>query len=595
MLLRAALLCVFCSSFLAADLTTDQKISDFNYLAGLYAKNYQPYQWKRDALGFDLYNVKPWLEQVRQSKTDLEYYDVCVRYVASLQDSHDEFTLLSDYQAYLHFDVDIYDAVVLIESIDRSYLPLAKFPFRVGDEVISVDGIAANDLIAKNVPYAVNGSANVSSRRRLAADLFTFRYQGWYPLAPQHGPDAVFVIRHQSGAVETYRIPWDEKGTPILGAGPVMTPLAQSGAPHAFQRARRAEPASITRLRNEFRSRNNGESWGSTPDQVPEDLAPYLKPVQELAVMKGLDTEMSAGNFGDLFPLFDPPPGFKLRLGASSADQFLSGTFISGGKTFGFIRIPTMSPTSTTTALRQFAAEMLYMQANTAGLLIDVMENGGGNPCYSQSLVSYLTNRPFRGVAAELRATDRWVVAFSSTVTAAKAAGAETWVVDSYSALLNDIKVANAQNRGDTGSIPLCGPYFENTPPAVNQAGVSLAYTKPIVVLVDEFTLSVAETFAMMLQDEKLATIFGTRTDGGGGTVNSYQAGAYSEGRTRMTESLVTRKTDVKTPGFPASHYVENTGVYPDIVQDFMTRDNFANGGQTFFDAAVAALKDLVK
>ena len=46
-----------------AQLTIDQKVSDFQALAALYAKRYGPYEWKRDALGIDLFSIAPWLAQ----------------------------------------------------------------------------------------------------------------------------------------------------------------------------------------------------------------------------------------------------------------------------------------------------------------------------------------------------------------------------------------------------------------------------------------------------------------------------------------------------------------------------------------------------
>lgn len=578
-----------------AQLTTDQKVSDFNYLAGLYAKNYQPYQWKRDVIGFDLYNVKPWLDQVKQSKSDLEYYDICVRYVAALQDSHDEYTLNSDYYAYLHFDVDIYDGAVLIDGIDRSYLPTGKFPFRVGDEVISLDGVAATDLIAKYIPYAANGSANASSRRRLAADSFTLRQQVFFPGAPLHASTAAVVIKRQSGAVETYVILWDESGTPLLSAGPVTTPLLAG---------RKAAPMSVSRARSLASALRTGDSsadnpWGAytgpKPETVAEDVPEYQKPLLEFQTMRGLEARVDFGGFGALFPVYNPPAGFKARLGGGAADQFLSGTFVSGSRTFGLIRIPTMSPSNTTTALRQFQTEIQYMQQNTDGLMIDVMRNGGGSLCYTESLEKLLIPHPFRSIAYEIRATDYWVAVFSRTVQAAIDSGAETWMIESYQSLLNDIKVANAQNRGDTGYVPICGPYYENVQPTTNAAGASIAYTKPILVMTDEFSLSAAEAFTMILQDEQRATVFGMRTDGGGGNPGNYQAGAYSEGSTRVTRTFITRKTEVKTPDFPASHYLENTGVYPDVPQDYMTKDNLLTGGKTFFAAAVAAMNNLIQ
>ena len=52
-------------------MTTDQKINDFLNLSGLYAKNYAPYEWKRDVFGFDLMEAGPWLDRVRASRDDL--------------------------------------------------------------------------------------------------------------------------------------------------------------------------------------------------------------------------------------------------------------------------------------------------------------------------------------------------------------------------------------------------------------------------------------------------------------------------------------------------------------------------------------------
>ena len=49
----------------SAQLTTDQKIADFQNLSALYAKQYAPYEWKRTLFGFDLLNTVGWLDRVR--------------------------------------------------------------------------------------------------------------------------------------------------------------------------------------------------------------------------------------------------------------------------------------------------------------------------------------------------------------------------------------------------------------------------------------------------------------------------------------------------------------------------------------------------
>ncbi len=221
------------------------------------------------------------------------------------------------------------------------------------------------------------------------------------------------------------------------------------------------------------------------------------------------------------------------------------------------------------------------------------MENGGGDGCYTQTLASFLIPHNFRGLEFQLRATLSWQVAYSESLFQAEEEGAPQWVINLYSAHLNVVKKALAQNRGMTGSLAICGPTFD-TPPATDNNGNVLAYSKPMLVLVDNFTLSAAEILAMFLQDSKRATLFGTRTDGGGGNVVSFDAGAYSEGATRVTESLITRSAPVQTPGFPLLNYYDGVGIYPDIVQDYMTAADLATGGQPFVNAFSTAITNLI-
>jgi hypothetical protein len=55
-----------------AQLTTDQRIHEFQNLVSLYAKRYGPYAWKQQALGFSMFDTKPWLDRIRAAKDDLE-------------------------------------------------------------------------------------------------------------------------------------------------------------------------------------------------------------------------------------------------------------------------------------------------------------------------------------------------------------------------------------------------------------------------------------------------------------------------------------------------------------------------------------------
>jgi hypothetical protein len=72
--------------------------------------------------------------------------------------------------------------------------------------------------------------------------------------------------------------------------------------------------------------------------------------------------------------------------------------------------------------------------------------------------------------------------------------------------------------------------------------------------------------------------------------VEAWEAGTYSLGITTVTESLMNRKTAIVTAEYPAAPYVENIGVRPEIVVDYMTADNLNRQGRPFVDAFVAAI-----
>jgi hypothetical protein len=236
---------------------------------------------------------------------------------------------------------------------------------------------------------------------------------------------------------------------------------------------------------------------------------------------------------------------------------------------------------------------MIYLQANTDGLVIDDMRNPGGSVGYLNQLAQRLMPDTFRAVGFELRANSTWIELFSSSLEQAKAARADQWIVDVYQILLDDVVQTNSQNRGRTGPNSVDGPSLERNP-STDSAGKITAYTKPLMVLVDEYSASGGDLFPATIQDNARGPVFGMPTMGLGGSVNDFTATAYSEGITRVTESLMHRKNPVVTDEFPAVPYVENIGVRPDIVVDYMTKDNLLNQGASFVAAFTAAMVDLI-
>jgi hypothetical protein len=573
-------------------LTTRQRTADLNQLASFYAKNYAPYEWKRDVFGFDLFQLQPWLREIHKAD-DLDFQEVLIDYVASLNDAHDYISFPTLFSASLGLSVDIYDGKVLIDAINRTTLPESQFPFVVGDELVSVDGRPVASLIRSFRKYAI--AANQRSTDRTAASRIVSRNQQIMPHIPELGDSASVTIRQAStGATSTYNLPWSKIGIPLTSQGPVPSPGRWKSIPRSPDIRTGVEaplssdlgPAALSGLTLPASpTLYTAAEVVATDDTLPS----YMRPVAPLLNVGVGQDYYAVLNFGSRFPIYAPPPGFVLRLGASATDFFLSGTYVSNGVRIGLIRIPTMSPPNFALALQQLDQEIAYFNENTDGLVVDVMRNPGGIVSFVEAAAQRFIPVPFRTMGFEIRATAAWLFSFASQLTLAELSNAPPDVIQNLRNIYNEVLSAYNENRGRSGPVPLNATGSFTLPPAPN------AYTKPLLVLTDEFSASGGDMFPALIQDNQRGPIFGMRTMGAGGSVVGFNATAYTESFFRVTVSLMNRGHLVKVPGFPAAPYIENIGVQPDIFQDYMTRANLMSAGAPFSQAFTNAIVSLVQ
>lgn len=546
---------------LSAQLSADQRAFDFQNLAALYAKRYAPYEWKRQAFGFDLFNIKPWMDRVRTAKDDLEFFEIEAEYVANLNDTHAGFSMPSSFRANLGMTVDIYDGKVLIDSITRATLPAATYPFQIGDEVVSVDSVSAEDWIRRASTFRRYG--NPVTTRRMAAAQITLRVQSTFPRAIEIGDTAAVKIRRASGAVEDYTIPWTKTGFPVTAAGlvPFARPIISSGSKAAL-------PDYLKAL-----------------DELHNYQLPEYDPINGYVLGIGSRIPIFRGGF---------PSTFVQRLGAAPSNFHYSGTYTASGLTIGYLRIPSFGPILAN-AVNELRAEIDYLQANTDGLVVDVTRNPGGG-CYMLDAAAALIPYPFYFFGEHLRATQGLLNSYQTLLESARNTRAEQWVIDTYQIFVDRMKAALQANRGMTDPIAACrqfaqggAPFRDNNEPAPNP------YTKPMIVLIDELSISAADIFPSMLQDNERAILVGARSSGGGGSVSGWPTGFYSESFSSNTNSLVVRKKPIATPDFPTAPFVENIGARPDVPLDYMTMENLMNGGRTFVDQFTEVLVQQIR
>ena len=573
-------------------LTYDQRISDLTQLASQYAKNYGPYEWKRDVLGFDLLRLTPWLQRIHHSD-DLDFQEALIEYVASLNDAHDIIGFPTTFSASLGITVDIYDGKVLIDSVNRLVLPMAQFPFGIGDELVSLDGRPVQELIQSFRKYAI--AANQRSTDRVAASRMVSRSQQIMPHLPELGPTAAVVVRlAATGVASTYTIPWIKNGIPVLSQGPVPSPLRGNGRLTLStdgQDITAGLPGAAAATAAVFKVADAGPS----DDTLPAYMDP-IRPLLNASVPKDYYTVLGIGS---RFPVFAPPPGFMdlntpcptciVRPGEPLF--FLFGTFTTtSGVRVGFVRIPSMSPPSSAIAFAQFDRAMAFFGPNTDALVVDVMRNPGGLVSFVEGIAQRLIPTTFNTIGFEIRATGAWLFSFAAQLLNARFNPATPpAVLANLEANLNEVQSAFNENRGRSAPVSL------NSTGSLQLQPVTGAYAKPLLVLTDEFSASGGDMLPAIIQSNHRGPIFGWRTMGAGGSVVNFNGPSFTESIFRITVSLMNRGHVVTTPDFPPAPYIENIGVRPDIPVDYMTRTNLMTAGAPFVQAILQAVEKLVQ
>ena len=410
----------------------------------------------------------------------------------------------------------------------------------------------------------------------------------------QLGDTATLAIRlAATGATNTYTIPWSKFGIPVLSQGPLPSPVRGNGRLFLStdgQDITAGLPGSAAATAAVFKAADAGPADDTLPD--------YMEPIRPLLNASVSKDYYSVLNFGSRFPVWAPPPGFTdlnapcptCIVRAGEPVFYLFGTFpTAAGTRIGFVRIPSMSPPSSAIALAQLDRAMALFGPTTDALLVDVMRNPGGSVAFVEAVAQRLIPTPFNIIGFEIRATNAWLFSFAAQLTNARLNPATPpAVLANLEANYNEVLNAFNENRGRSAPVSL------NSTGSLQLQPVAGAYTKPILMLTDEFSASGGDMLPAIFQSNHRGPLFGWRTMGAGGSVVGYSGPAFTESFFRITVSLMNRMHVVNTPDFPPAPYVENIGVRPDIPFDYMTRTNLVSAGAPFVQAFIQALENLV-
>ncbi|HXS99290.1 MAG TPA: protease-like activity factor CPAF [Elusimicrobiota bacterium] len=532
-------------------------LQNLDFIQSAFSAQYGPGQWKESHEGWDLD------KRIAEAKAQVlatpgmtidQYHDVLRRFFGSMKDFHVSVQFNATAASTLPFSVVGANGRYFIEYIDRSKLPETTFPFHVGDELVAFGGKKTSDVVADLVKR--EGGNTAQTEAALAALFLTSRRAASFGDV-QSGPVSVTVKPKGSDKPLTRQLLWDY--TPELISGPTT----------------------------------GKQSWTL---RAQEDAAkkPFPFPTEMLSPVAGaVGTPTAANPFGlggrDSFL-----PALGKKTWASADDDIFSAYEfeLPDGRKIGYVRIASYEVDDANAAVAEFAGLMKKFQAETDALVIDQVNNPGGSVFYMYALASMLTDQPLTTPQHHVAITQDDVSSaldflkteplVKNDALAKKVLGEsqEGYPVDYmfYRHMVEYSRFIVSQwNAGKT----LTDPTFLDGVDMINPSPVA-QFTKPVVLLINELDFSGGDFFPATLQDNKRATLFGTRTAGAGGFVRSvkYPNNVGVAGFS-MTGSIAVR----------ADHQpIENLGVRADV-QYAPTAADLQNG---FADYAKSVDAELV-
>ncbi len=513
------------------DLQTSM-LQNLDFIHSAFAAQYGPGQWKESHEGWDLdASIAAAKAQVLSTPgmTIDQYHDVLRGFFGSMKDFHVSVQFNATAASTLPFSVIGSNGHYYIEYIDRSKLPEGTFPFHVGDELVAFGGKKTADVV--KAIAAQQGGNTAQTETALASLFLTSRHAASIGDVAS-GPVTVTVKPQGSDKPLTRQLIWDytpEQINPPGSQKTVWTMQAQ-------------------------------QDGAARPFPFPTDM---LSPVAaELPTPTAADPFGLGGRDG-----FLPPLGKKTWESASD-DLFSAYIYaLPDGRSIGYVRIPSYEVDDANAAVAEFAGLVKRFQDQTDGLVIDQVNNPGGSVFYMYALASMLTDAPLTTPQHHVAITQDDVasavtflkteplVRDDATAKAVLGASQDGYPVDYmfYRHMVEYSRFIVSQwNQGKT----LTDKTFLDGVDDINPSPTA-QFTKPIVLLINELDFSGGDFFPATMQDNKRATLFGTRTAGAGGFVRDVKfPNNVGVAQFTMTGSIAIR----------AGHEpIENLGVTADV------------------------------
>lgn len=574
--------------------TLEQREADLAWVFATFDRNYAPLEWKEKNLGVNFEAVKKeCYEKNKTIKTDGEtnnkFRALVFECVSKFKDAHTGALQSGDLLpgkakiAYLGFktkrsviEVTENDKTTVTEALKiYDFLPTTdpnEFPLKIGDLITAVDGRDIKTVLLEDIaPYSDLGQE--SSNLTNAARVFAVRSS---MLVSANVPDDVTLTVKRDSMTFDVKLPW--------------------GTKDLFTFAREQKEAAKQKSDLEKEKQKSGENSAAPTTPKKTDIPDLMT-----ALLKNLQDFLKSGQFSLTHIRFMLENTFRVPAlteldagyrfieslsGSATAEEkkketpervmpgvsypvvnekfpnarFPSYELMSNGKRYLYIRVSDFGLAEED--LKQFAELLIrYRNQNYDGLVLDLLNNGGGSLVLGGRMLNMLTDKAIIWPTIQLRLNDSWVDSFESAQYFAPSDAERTWASRISKVLQEDkgktdrlsrpISVETLDPYASAKKLPSCKDEQSPNDPK----NVCLKSGTPIVLLVNEMCASMCDIFASMFKDNKLGIVAGEKTMGAGGNVVMHAASPASLIMLRQTESLLRDA---------AGNYLENNGVEPD-------------------------------
>jgi hypothetical protein len=528
-----------------AALSAEQRAMDFNQLVNIFERNYAPLRYKKESIGLDWKAlVSQYSAKVTQARSDGEFYRILAQFLSNLEDAHVSAVIPSSHKATLGFLSDYVEGKVLIESIDRLRLPKELFPLNVGDQVLSIGGQPVEQVMEEMAKIGKTG--NALSTKRIAAARLTSRREAAGLVIPK-GVTTITALPRGAAQPITVTATWIVSGTPVIDLDD-LAGLMEGGATDNAISNSESGTELLSRLRN----------MPSFNASLPASL------IKEWA-------RAGVSDVGASKSMFTLPEGARELRGISVT----AAIYEAAGKRIGILRIPSYDEDS---LLEVLARAIIIMEQETDVLVIDQTNNPGGSVSLVSDIVSLFADKSFKDVEFRLRPSLNWMKTMqelNAEIAKALANDPNDMAANALKArfeyLESEVRDSLQERKFFTNPVPL---NLSGTFGMIQPSGM-VRYTKPVLLLINEFAFSGGDALPAIMQDNNRAVLFGARTTGAGGNVREYGPLSNSFLKFSVTESLMIR---------PNGKFVENIGVSPDV-EYAITTDDFLNGYRGYVQA----------